>query len=223
MSMNSFPPLNDLSQEQPPPQRAPLSFFARAAIISICVFALIGACVAYTANLYNNLLTRDELVDAAWSDVINMYRRRADLLPGVIEAVQAYATHERELLVELSNSRTRLLAGLPSAGPDPSAFARLGQEQQAMTRSIGRLIALVERYPELKADTLFQGLIVELAGSENRISFARSRFIESVKDYNLAVRHFPGNLLAQHFGFKVRPKFDDAAALNQAPPRMQAQ
>lgn len=219
--MEKFPPLHDLPSGPASAQRQPLSGFVKWLIAAGCALTVLGGGIAYTASLYNALLTRDELVDAAWSDVINMYRRRADLIPAITDAVQAYTTHEHALLAELGASRTRLLAGLAEAAQDPRAFARLGQEQQLLTRSIGRLLALAERYPELKADTLYQSLIVELAGSENRIAFARSRFIDSVKDYNLAVRHFPGNLVAQHFGFRTKPRFDDNAADLRSAPRME--
>lgn len=219
--MDKFPDLPDLPAESPNVNRQPLSLFTRWLIGIACSLILLAGTGIYGASLYNNLLTRDELVDAAWSDVINMYRRRADLIPVVVDAVQAYTSHEHDLLAELGASRARILEGLESSAQDPKAFARLGQEQQLMTRSIGRLVALAERYPELKADSLYQGLIVELAGSENRISFARSRFIEAVKDYNLAVRHFPGNLLAQHFGFRTKPRFDDASAEIKTAPRME--
>ena len=191
-------------------------------ILAFIVF-LIAGLIGYGGSLYNHLQTCDEAVATNWSGVLNMYRRRADLLPNVIASVQTYAAHERELLTELADARASMLQGLNADSNDPQSLQHLQQAQQKFSSGLGHLLAIAERYPELKANTLFQELIVELEGSENRIAYARDRFIGAVAEYNLAVRRFPSNFVAEAFDFKRRPNFDEAdVASIQRPPVVKA-
>jgi LemA protein len=192
---------------------------SRKTTLALLFVILIAMSVAFGVSLYNDIQARDETVKASWSEVLNMYRRRADLLPNVIAVVRAYAAHERELLVELADARAAVLQGLNSDNGNHLSLQRLQQSQEKFALGLSHLLAISERYPELKANTLFQELIIELEGSENRISYARGRFIEAVAANNLAIRSFPGNLIAKAYGFKIRPNFntDDVEAIQRAP------
>lgn len=196
---------------------------SRAMILILGLIIFLGGLASYGGSLYNDLQMYDEAVASNWSGVLNMYRRRADLLPNVIASVQTYAAHERELLTELADARVTLMQGLDSDSSNPQSLQYLQQAQQKFSNGLGHLLAIAERYPELKANTLFQELIVELEGSENRIAYARDRFIGAVADYNLAVRRFPSNLIAQACDFKRRPNFDEADIENlKRPPIVKA-
>lgn len=193
-------------------------------VLPILLLLVLATGLWFGISTYNDLQVKDEAVSANWSGVMNMYRRRADLLPNVIESVNTYAAHERELLVELTEARSALLGGLDADGGNPQSLARLQQAQQKFSAGLAHLLAIVERYPELKANSLFQGLIVELEGSENRISYARERYIGAVADYNIAVRRFPGNLIARELGLAVRPNFEDRDPQGvQRPPKVKGQ
>jgi len=214
-----FPVLTDAPSRIEEPTRPPLSLSIRILIAAGVVIIMAGGLGLYGVSLYNELMMRDESVSANWSEMTNMYRRRADLIPNVINAVQTYAAHERELLAELAEARSAMLANLDISNSNPEALLKLQQNQQKFNSGLGHLLAVAERYPDLKASTLFQDLIVELEGSENRISYARTRFIDAASAYNLSVRQFPSNLIAKEFGFKVRPKYEDEnlKAVQQVP------
>jgi LemA protein len=158
---------------------------------------------------YNTLQSGDEQVKASWSEVVNQYQRRADLVPNLVNTVKGYAAHEKEVLTQVAEARSR--AGAIQVTPellnDPAAFARFQQAQGQLTGALSKLIAVSENYPQLKADAGFRDLQAQLEGTENRIAVARNRYIKAVQDYNVTVRTFPTNLVAKMFGHSVKPNF----------------
>jgi LemA protein len=169
---------------------------------------------------YNTLQLQDEQVKAAWAEVVNQYQRRADLVPNLVEVVKAYAAHEKEVLTQVAEARAKVgsLQASPELLTDPQAFARFQAAQGELSSALARLLAVVENYPQLKADALFRDLQAQLEGTENRITVARNRYIQAVQAYNVTVRSFPTNLTAKLFGFEVRPTFSsDEQAISKAP------
>ena len=158
---------------------------------------------------YNKLQSQDEAVKAAWSEVVNQYQRRADLIPNLVETVKGYAAQEERVLVEVTEARAKVgaIQMTPEVLDDPEAFARFQAAQGTLTTSLGRLIAVAESYPQLKSDANFRDLQVQLEGTENRITVARNRYIEAVQAYNVTVRSFPTNMTAGMFDFEVKPNF----------------
>lgn len=158
---------------------------------------------------YNQLQTTDEGVTAAWAEVLNQYQRRADLVPNLVNVVKGYASHEREVLTEVTQARSRV--GSVQASPEmlenPESFQRFMQAQGEMTSALSRLLVVAENYPQLKADAAFRDLQAQLEGTENRITVARNRYIQAVQNYNLMVRRFPTNLTAMLFGYDTKPSF----------------
>jgi LemA protein len=170
---------------------------------------------------YNQFQTQDEQVKAAWAEVLNQYQRRADLIPNLVRTVQGYAKQEREVLTQVTEARSKVgsIQATPELINDPNAFARFQQAQGELTGALSRLMVVVERYPDLKSDRNFRDLQVQLEGTENRITVARNRFIDSVQDYNTTVRQFPTNLTAMMLGYKVKPSLQvqDEAAISKPP------
>ncbi len=158
---------------------------------------------------YNEFQRQDEAVKAAWSEVINNYQRRADLIPNLVATVQGAADFEKSTLVELTNARASVssIKATPELINDPEAFAKFQAAQSQMTGALSRLLAVAENYPQLTATKEFGELRVELAGAENRIAVARGRYIKTVQEYNVLTREFPTNLTAMLFGYKVKPNF----------------
>ena len=158
---------------------------------------------------YNLLQSGDEQIKAAWSEVINQYQRRADLVPNLVKTVQAYATHEQQVLAQVADARSRVgsMQVPKDVLNDPTAFARFQAAQGQLSSALSRLLAVSENYPQLKADTGFRDLQAQLEGTENRIAVARQRYIRSVQDYNVVVRSFPSNLTAMILGMQVKPNF----------------
>lgn len=158
---------------------------------------------------YNTLQSSDEQVKASWSEVLNQYQRRADLVPNLVNTVKGYATHEREVLEQVTEARSRVgsIQATPELANDPAALAKFQAAQGELSSALSRLMVVVENYPQLKADAAFRDLQAQLEGVENRITVARNRYIKSVQDYNVTVRSFPGNLTAMLFGYKVKPNF----------------
>lgn len=158
---------------------------------------------------YNELQADDEALKAAWAEVLNQYQRRSDLVPNLVNVVKGYAAHEREVLTEVTEARSRV--GRVEASPEmlenPQAFQRFMQAQGEMTSALSRLLVVAENYPQLKADAAFRDLQAQLEGTENRIAVARNRYIKAVQDYNLTVRQFPSNITANLFGYDVKPSF----------------
>ncbi len=170
---------------------------------------------------YNTLQASDEQIKASWSEVVNQYQRRADLVPNLVNTVKAYAAHERQVLTQVAEARSRVgsMQVTPEVLNDPQALARFQAAQGQLSSALSRLLAVSENYPQLKADTGFRDLQAQLEGTENRITVARNRYIKSVQDYNVTVRSFPSNLTAMVFGFDVKPNFsvDNERAISTAP------
>ena len=173
-----------------------------------CFLALLAA-LSLSACGYNDFQRQDEAVKAAWSEVINNYQRRADLIPNLIATVQGAADFEKSTLVEIANARASVssIKATPELINDPEAFAKFQAAQSQMTSALSRLLAVAESYPTLTATKEFGELRVELAGAENRISVARGRYIKAVEEYNVLTRSFPNNLTAMVFGYKTKPNF----------------
>lgn len=170
---------------------------------------------------YNTFQSLDEEAKASWSEVLNQYQRRADLVPNLVNIVKGYASHEKEVLTEVANARSKVgsIQVTPELLNDPEAFARFQAAQGQLTSALSRLLAVSENYPNLKADQGFRDLQAQLEGTENRITVARNRYIETIKNYNVAVRSFPENLTAMMFGYKTKPSFtvDNEKAISAAP------
>jgi LemA protein len=173
-----------------------------AALAAVAAIAL-GGCG------YNEIQRKDEAVGAAWSEVVNQYQRRADLIPNLVNTVKGYAAQEQEVLTRVTEARSRVgqIQVTPETLNDPAALARFQQAQGDLSSALARLLVVVERYPELKSDQNFRDLQAQLEGTENRVAVARNRFINAVQDYNVLVREFPVNLTAMLFGYQTKPNF----------------
>lgn len=163
----------------------------------------------------------DEQVSAAWSEVVNQYQRRADLVPNLVATVKAYAKHEQEVLTQVTAARSKVGSIEINAQSisDPKVLANYQQAQGELTGALSRLIAVAESYPELKASRNFENLMTQLEGTENRVSTARKRYIDAVREYNTLVRQFPGSITAKLFGMKTKANFsvENEAAISVAP------
>jgi LemA protein len=158
---------------------------------------------------YNTFQQLDEQVKAAWSEVLNQYQRRADLIPNIVATVKGEASFEQETLTKVIEARSRAtsIQATPELVNDPEAFDKFQKAQGELTGALSRLMVVAEQYPNLKANQGFQDLRVQLEGTENRITVARNRYIKTVADYNVLARSFPSNLTAMVFGYKVKPSF----------------
>ena len=158
---------------------------------------------------YNTLQRNDEQITAAWSEVLNQYQRRADLIPNLVNTVKGYAAQEQQVLLGVTEARARVgaIQATPELVNDPAAFQRFIQAQGELTSALSRLLVVAENYPQLKSDANFRDLQAQLEGTENRIAVARNRYIKAVQEYNVTVRSFPSNLTAMLFGFDVKPNF----------------
>jgi LemA protein len=158
---------------------------------------------------YNKFQTGDEQVKAAWSEVLNQYQRRADLVPNLVNTVKGFAAQEKDVLTQVTQARASVgsIQATPELVNDPEAFARFQAAQGQLTSALSRLLVVSENYPQLKSDANFRDLQAQLEGTENRITVARNRYIKAVQDYNVAVRSFPSNLTAMVFGYRVKPNF----------------
>jgi LemA protein len=171
---------------------------------------LVASALALSSCGYNRIQGLDEDVKAAWSEVQNQYQRRADLIPNLVETVKGYAKHEEKTLQGVVEARAKAtqVTLSPAQLSDPNAFKKFQDAQAGLSQSLGRLMAVAENYPNLKADQSFRDLQSQLEGTENRIAVARRRYIESVADYNKSVRFFPTNLTARFLlGAQVRETF----------------
>ena len=158
---------------------------------------------------YNDLQAQDEQVNAAWSEVVNQYQRRDDLVPNLVKVVKQYADQEQEVFTQVAEARSRAgsIQLTPETLNDPQAMENYQEAQAEMTGALSRLMAVSENYPELKSDKLFQDLQAQLEGTENRITVARNRYIQEVQGYNTTVRQFPTNITAKVFGMDPKPNF----------------
>jgi LemA protein len=179
------------------------------------------AALALAGCGYNRIQTQDEQVKAAWSEVLNQYKRRADLVPNLVSTVKGYAAQEERVLTEVTQARARVgsIQATPELINDPQAFAKFQAAQGQLTSALSRLLVVTENYPQLKSNTNFLALQDQLEGTENRITVARNRYIEAVQTYNVTVRSFPVNLTAKWFGYNVKPNFsvDNEAQISNAP------
>ena len=172
---------------------------------------------------YNDLQRQDEGIKAGWSEVLNQYQRRADLVPNLVNTVKGYAAQEQTVLTEVTNARANVgaIKATPELINDPVAFKKFIDAQNQLQGALSRLLAVSENYPNLKSDARFRDLQSQLEGTENRIAVARNRYIKTVQDYNTTVRTFPTNLTAMLFKMDVKPNFTvaDEAAVS-APPKV---
>jgi LemA protein len=158
---------------------------------------------------YNTIQSADEQVKAAWSEVLNQYQRRADLVPNLVETVKAFAKQELDVFTRVTEARSRVgsIQATPELVENPEAFQRFQQAQGELTSALSRLLVVAENYPQLKSDANFRDLQAQLEGTENRIAVARNRYIKAVEYHNVTVRQFPTNLTAMVFGYKPKPNF----------------
>ena len=175
----------------------------------LTALALFFSILSLTGCGYNDFQRLDEETKSAWSEVLNQYQRRADLIPNIVNAVKGEANFEQETLTKVIEARAKATAMQvsPETLNDPEAFAKFQQAQGELSGALSRLMVVAERYPDLKANQGFQDLRVSLEGTENRITVARNRYIASIKEYNILTRSFPTNLTAMVFGYQVKPSF----------------
>jgi LemA protein len=174
-----------------------------AVFLSLLSLALLSGCG------YNRIQTQDEAVKAGWSEVLNQYQRRADLVPNLVNTVKGYAAHEERVLTEVTNARAKVGSVQLSAADasDPAKLAQFQAAQGELSSALSRLLVVTVNYPNLKANESFQELQAQLEGTENRITVARNRYIQSVQEYNTLIRQFPVNLTAKMFGYATKPNF----------------
>ena len=155
---------------------------------------------------YNDIQALDEGTKSSWSEVLNQYQRRADLIPNLVKTVQGYANQEKDVLIAVTEARSRV--GQIKVDPsDPASLKQFEQAQRDVSGALSRLLVVSENYPQLKSDASFRELQTQLEGTENRITVARKRYIDSIAQFNVAVRQFPANLTAMAFGYKDKPQF----------------
>ncbi|MEQ1775888.1 MAG: LemA family protein [Burkholderiales bacterium] len=185
------------------------------ALLLLISASLLGGCG------YNTLQTTDEQVAAAWAEVLNQYKRRADLIPNLVKVVEGFAAQEKDVLLGVTKARASVgaIQATPELINDPAAFAKFQAAQAQMSGALSRLLLVAENYPQLKSDGNFRDLQAQLEGTENRITVARNRYIKAVQGFNVTVRQFPSNLTAMLFGFKVKPQFtvDNEKAIAEPP------
>jgi LemA protein len=167
---------------------------------------------------YNQIQQKDEAVNAGWSEVINQYKRRSDLIPNLVNTVKGYAAQEKSVLIGVTEARAKVSQINVNAN-DAASLAQFQQAQGELTSALSRLLVVTENYPNLKSDQSFRDLQAQLEGTENRITVARGRYIQLVQDYNTYIRSFPQNLVAKMFGYKTKPNFtvENVQQIQQAP------
>ena len=182
------------------------------------VISLVVASLFLSACGYNTLQVQDEQVKSAWSEVVNQYQRRADLIPNLVNTVKGFAAQEQAVLIGVTEARAKATQIKVDAN-DPASLQQFQAAQSEVSSALSRLMVVVERYPELKSDQNFRDLQAQLEGTENRIAVARNRYIQAVQDFNVTVRSFPTNLTAMLFGHKVKPNFtvENEAAIAKPP------
>ncbi len=195
---------------------------SRSVIKSMLLSAVLAtSAISLSGCGYNNLQSQDEQVTASWSEVVNQYQRRDDLVPNLVKVVKQYADQEQDIFTQVAAARSQAggITVTPELLNDPEAMKRYAEAQSQMTGALSRLMAVSERYPDLKSDALFQDLQAQLEGTENRIAVARNRYIQEVQGYNTTVRQFPTNITAKVFGMDTKPNFTVANedAISKAP------
>jgi LemA protein len=185
------------------------------ALALLLVIAMLSGCG------YNAMQREDESVKSSWSEVLNQYQRRADLVPNLVNTVKGYAQHEERVLTEVTNARAKVgsVQMTPELANDPAALAKFQAAQGELSGALSRLMVVTENYPNLKANEVFQNLQVQLEGTENRIAVARNRYVAAVQSYNTLIRTFPNNLTAKVMGYQVKPNFsvENEKAISTAP------
>ena len=187
----------------------------------LAVVAVFTSLFALSGCGYNTMQSQDEAANAAWSEVLNQYQRRADLIPNLVNTVKGYATHEQEVFTQVTEARSKVGSIQMSAedAADPEKLQQFQQAQGNLSSALSRLLVVSENYPQLKADQNFRDLQAQLEGTENRISLARNNYIKAVQTYNTTLRQFPQNLTAKVFGMQARPQFtvENEKAVSTAP------
>ena len=170
---------------------------------------------------YNTMQAQDEQIKSAWSEVLNQYQRRADLIPNLVSTVKGYAAQEQQVLLGVTEARAKVgsIQATPELINDPAAFAKFQAAQGQLTSALSRLLVVTENYPQLKSDQNFRDLQAQLEGTENRITVARNRYIRAVEDYNVLIRSFPSNLTAMLFKYPLKQNFsvENEAQISHAP------
>ena len=173
------------------------------------ILAVITISLVLGVGVYNRIIGGDESVTASWSEVVNQYQRRADLIPNLVTTVKGGAANEKDILNSVIEARAKATSINVNADTlnDPAMFQKFSQAQDQLSGALSRLLVTVERYPEVKSTQLYQDLLSQLEGTENRITVARKRYIGAVQEYNLSVRKFPGSIIAGFAGYSVKPNF----------------
>lgn len=187
----------------------------------LATLAVITSMLSLSGCGYNTMQTQDEAVNAAWSEVLNQYQRRADLIPNLVNTVKGYATHEEEVFTKVTEARSRVGSTQLSAADaaDPEKLKKFQEAQGELSGALSRLLVVSENYPQLKADQNFRDLQAQLEGTENRIAVARNGYIKAVQTYNTTLRQFPQNITAKIFGMQARANFsvENEKAVSNAP------
>lgn len=186
--------------------------FLRNILLVVVIIPFLSSCG------YNSMVDKQEEVDAQWANVENAYQRRADLIPNLVNTVKGYASHEKETLKEVIEARAKATStNIDASKLDANTLKQFQASQSGLTGALSKLMVVVEKYPDLKANTNFLALQDQLEGTENRISTERRRFNEKAKDYNQYVRRFPKNLIAMMFGFDKKPYFEAESKAKETP------
>src|SRR5476651_248656 len=180
-----------------------------------------AACLLLSGCGYNTMQTQDQEIKAAWSEVLNQYQRRAELIPNLVNTVKGYAAQESSVLLGVTEARAKVgsIQVTPELVNDPAAFAKFQAAQTELSSALSRLLVVTENYPQLKSDQNFRDLQAQLEGTENRITVARNRYIDSVRAYNVTIRSFPSNLTAMIFKYQTKPNFsvENEAQISKPP------
>jgi LemA protein len=188
---------------------------------AIGYFVVLASVLLLSSCGYNRMQQQDEGVKAAWSEVINQYQRRADLVPNLVNTVKGFAAQEQKVLIGVTEARAKVgsIQATPELVNDPAAFKKFQAAQGELSQALKSLLAVTENYPQLKSDANFLDLQAQLEGTENRITVARNRYIQAVQDYNTLIRTFPNNLTAMLFKYQIKPNFtvDNEAAIAKPP------
>ena len=186
----------------------------------LAILALLAS-VSLTGCGYNTLQSNDEQIKSSWSEVVNQYQRRVDLIPNLVNTVKGFAAQEKDVLLGVTNARARVgsIQVTPEVLDNPETFAKFQAAQGELSGALSRLLVVSENYPQLKSDANFRDLQAQLEGTENRIAVARNRYIKAVQEYNVTVRSFPSNLTAMALGYKTKPNFtvDNEKEISSAP------
>ena len=190
----------------------------KSTLIAIIVLALIAIIALWGVKSYNQFVTAEENVETAWSQVENQYQRRSDLIPNLVNTVKGYAAHEQTTLEQVIAARAQATAiKLDAAQMTADQIQAFNDAQGQLSMALGRIMAVSEAYPDLKANQNFLELQAQLEGTENRITVARNTFNEQAKAYNVLIRRFPKNIIAQMFGFEKKPYFEAETGAEKAP------